>query len=64
MNYFERMSESPLNVLAVAGSLHRKSVTRIVINHVAEKLRADGCSVDVLDLQTLQSGHVIRHAGV
>lgn len=46
------MSESqPLNVLAVAGSLHRKSVTRIVINHIADKLRADGCSVDVLDLQ-------------
>jgi len=46
------MSESPLNVLAVAGSLHRKSVTRIVINHIAEKLRAEGCAVDVLDLQT------------
>src|SRR5947209_1235528 len=45
------MSESPLNILAVAGSLHRKSVTRIVINHIAEKLRADGCVVDVLDLQ-------------
>jgi azobenzene reductase len=50
-NYFEPMSESPLNVLAVAGSLHRKSVTRIVINHIAEKLRAEGCAVDVLDLQ-------------
>src|SRR5436305_3380539 len=45
------MSESPLNVLAIAGSLHRKSVTRVVINHVAEKLRANGCAVDVLDLQ-------------
>ncbi|HXS69481.1 MAG TPA: NAD(P)H-dependent oxidoreductase [Candidatus Polarisedimenticolia bacterium] len=45
------MSESPLNVLAVAGSLHRKSVTRIVIHHVAEKMRADGNAVDLLDLQ-------------
>src|SRR5690349_4751426 len=45
------MPESPLNVLAVAGSMNRKSVTKIVINHIAEKLRAEGCSVDVLDLQ-------------
>jgi NAD(P)H-dependent FMN reductase len=45
------MTESALNVLAIAGSLHRKSVTRIVINHVAEKLRVEGCIVDVLDLQ-------------
>jgi FMN reductase len=45
------MSESPLNVLAIAGSLNRKSVTRVVINHIAEKMRADGCPVDVLDLQ-------------
>jgi NAD(P)H-dependent FMN reductase len=46
------MPESPLNVLAVIGSLHRHSVTKIVINHVAEKFRADNCAVDVLDLQT------------
>src|ERR1051325_595631 len=45
------MPEQSLNVLAVIGSLHRNSVTRIVLNHAAEKLRADGCSVDVLDLQ-------------
>src|SRR5881394_3735605 len=45
------MSEPALNVLAVIGSLHRESVTRIVLNHVAGKLRAEGCSVDVLDLQ-------------
>jgi NAD(P)H-dependent FMN reductase len=51
LNYFEFMSESPLNILAVAGSLHRKSVTRVVTNHIAEKLRAEGCAVDVLDLQ-------------
>src|SRR5204863_7974852 len=40
-----------LNVLAVIGSLHRDSVTRTVINHVARQLQADGCSVDVLDLE-------------
>ncbi len=45
------MLESPLNLLAVIGSLHRDSVTRIVILHAAEELRADGCDVDVLDLQ-------------
>jgi len=43
------MSDPSLKILAVAGSLHRGSVTRIVINHVAELLRAGGCSVDVLD---------------
>jgi len=43
------MPEQPLNVLAVVGSLQRGSVTRVVIQHVAERLRADGCSVDVLD---------------
>lgn len=45
------MSDTSLNVLAIAGSLNRKSVTRIVINHIAEKMRADGSAVDVLDLQ-------------
>ena len=45
------MSESPLNVLAVVGSLHRQSVSRCVIQHVAERLRADGCTVDVLDFE-------------
>src|SRR5947209_7631344 len=40
-----------LNVLAVVGSLHRESVTRNVISHVAELLRATGCSVDVLDFE-------------
>jgi FMN reductase len=45
------MPDTPLNVLAVIGSLHRASVTKIVVLHVAEKLRAGGCAVDVLDLQ-------------
>jgi len=43
------MAEPVLNVLAVIGSLNRNSVTRIVVNDVGEKLRARGCSVDVLD---------------
>ena len=44
------MSDKPLNVLAVVGSLHRDSVTRTVVQHIADQLRAAGCSVDVLDL--------------
>lgn len=42
------MPES-LQVLAVVGSLNRHSATRIVIQDAAEKLRARGCTVDVLD---------------
>lgn len=45
------MSEPSLKVLAVIGSLHKKSVTRSVIQHVAKKLEADGCAVDVLDFE-------------
>jgi NAD(P)H-dependent FMN reductase len=43
------MAESPLNVLAVVGSLQRGSVTRVVIRNVAEQFRAAGCLVDTLD---------------
>src|SRR3989442_15221698 len=46
------MSGQPLQVLAVAGSLHRKSVTRAVVQHVAKRLKAEGCIVDVLDFET------------
>jgi NAD(P)H-dependent FMN reductase len=46
------MAEASLNVLAVIGSLQRDSVTRVVVRHVAEQLRAAGCAVDVLDLQS------------
>src|SRR5438105_3713247 len=42
---------APLNILAVVGSLHRDSVTRCVIAYVAERLRASGCAVDVLDFE-------------
>lgn len=45
------MSEPSLHVLAVVGSLHKNSVTRAVLRHAAEKLRAEGCVVDVLDLE-------------
>ncbi len=45
------MPESALNVLAVVGSLQRESVTRVVLLHIADQLKANGCSVDVLDFQ-------------
>ncbi|MSU57288.1 MAG: NADPH-dependent oxidoreductase [Pedosphaera sp.] len=44
------MPDMKLNVLAVVGSLNETSVTRVVVNHLAEQLRAGGCAVDVLDL--------------
>ena len=44
------MSDQPLNVLAIVGSLHADSVTRVVVNHIAERLRVTGCMVDLLDL--------------
>src|SRR2546427_6542826 len=46
------MSDQPLQVLAVAGSLHRTSVTRAVVLQVAEGLKAEGCTVDLLDFET------------
>ncbi len=45
------MSDQPLHVLAVVGSLHQQSVTRAVISHVTERLRLDGCVVDLLDFE-------------
>ena len=45
------MGESSLNVLAVIGSLQRDSVTRVVVCRVAQRLQAEGCAVDVLDLE-------------
>ncbi len=45
------MAEATLNVLAVVGSLHRDSVTRMVIGQVAQRLRQYGCAVDVLDFE-------------
>lgn len=43
------MPKTSLRVLAVAGSLHKNSVSRMVVQHVARKLQSKGCSVDVLD---------------
>ena len=45
------MANEPVHVLAVVGSLHRDSVTRQVIQYVAEELRNQGCAVDVLDFE-------------
>jgi FMN reductase len=47
--YGTLVTEPALKVLAVIGSLQRGSVTRVVIHHVAERLQAAGCSVDILD---------------
>jgi len=44
-----RMSQPSVKVLAVVGSLQRGSITRVVIQHVADELRTAGCVVDVLD---------------
>src|SRR6059058_1562673 len=46
------MSDQPLHVLAVIGSLNPSSVTRLVMVDVADRLRAEGCSVDLLDFET------------
>jgi NAD(P)H-dependent FMN reductase len=45
------MPEPKLQVLAVVGSLHKDSVTRVVINDIADELRNRGCIVDVLDFE-------------
>jgi NAD(P)H-dependent FMN reductase len=44
------MSEPKLKILAVVGSTHADSVTRVVISSIAADLRKAGCDVDVLDL--------------
>lgn len=46
------MPEPRLRVLAVVGSIHADSVTRVVLTKVAEDLRDAGCEVDLLDLST------------
>src|SRR5437016_5226381 len=43
------MVEPSLKVLAVVGSLQRGSVSRVVIQQIAERFRQAGCAVDVLD---------------
>ena len=44
------MTERPLKVLAVVGSLNRASATRHVLQDVARQLRVRGAEVDLLDL--------------
>jgi FMN reductase len=44
------MAQPTLNVLAVVGSLNRTSTTRLVVNYLAEQLKAAGSAVDLLDL--------------
>ena len=43
------MPNTSCNVLLVVGSLHETSITRVVINHLADNLSADGCEVNTLD---------------
>jgi FMN reductase len=43
------VAQSALQVLGVVGSLHRTSVTRVVLIAVARQLRAGGCAVDLVD---------------
>src|SRR5690242_11331944 len=44
------MSEKPLQVLAVVGSLNQSSMTRVVLLDLAQRLANKGCCVDILDL--------------
>ena len=44
------MNEAPLNALVVVGSLHARSVTRTVAQHLSATLTQSGAAVDVLDL--------------
>ena len=45
------MPDASLQILAVVGSLNPTSVTRAVVLEAVDRLRAGGCSVDVLDLE-------------
>ena len=44
------MEGDTLNVMTVASSLNKQSVTRVVILDGSDALKADGCNVDLLDL--------------
>ena len=44
------MEGDTLNIMTVASSLNKQSVTRVVILDVSDALQAAGCNVDVLDL--------------
>jgi len=44
------MTEAGIRILAVVGSLNRNSSTRMVVQHVARRLKGAGAAVDLLDL--------------
>src|SRR5258708_1706991 len=44
------MSEEPLKVMAVVGSLNKGAVTRFMVRHVADLIRSSCVGVDLLDL--------------
>jgi len=44
------MEGDTLNIMTVASSLNKQSVTRVVILDVSDALQAAGCNVDMLDL--------------
>jgi FMN reductase len=44
------MSDSPLQVLLVVGSLREDSATRAMLGIAAERLQAAGCATDLVDL--------------
>jgi NAD(P)H-dependent FMN reductase len=44
-------AKSPLNVLAVVGSLNQHSTTSVVIEELARLLKARHCAVDILDFR-------------
>ena len=46
------MSETPLRILAVVASQNKNSVTRVVVQRLAERLREGHCEVDVFDYLT------------
>ena len=45
------MKPAPLKILAVVGSLTRNSVLSAVVGHAVKDWQAQGCSVDVFDLE-------------
>jgi len=45
------MGDIALRVLTVVGSLQKASVTRVVIEHIANEFGKAGCLVDILDFQ-------------
>jgi NAD(P)H-dependent FMN reductase len=44
-------SHFQLNIMEVAGSLQRASVTRVVIRELAELMQESGCATDIVDLE-------------